>query len=230
MSPANEFDKFADSYDADMARAIDFCGQEHEYFTRRKVEELVDLARRRLGDPATLTMLDVGCGVGATDALLAPHVGALHGVDPAAEAVERAAVANPTVTYRAYDGKRLPYEDASVDVAFAICVMHHVDVSHRPQFAAELQRVVRPGGLAVVFEHNPYNPLTQRVVRNCEFDEGVVLLNRRTVQRFLRGAGLEPVEARFVIFSPYDKRWVPGLERRIGWLPAGAQHYVAARR
>lgn len=230
MSPTNEFDKFADSYSADMARAIDFCGQEHEYFTRRKVEELVDLARRRLGDPASLTMLDVGCGVGATDELLAPHVGALHGVDPAAEAIERATAANPTVTYQAYDGKTLPYDDASVDLAFAICVLHHVDVQHRPQFASELRRVVRPGGLAIVFEHNPYNPLTQRVVRNCEFDEGVVLLNRRTVQRFLRGAGLEPVEARFVIFSPYDKRWVPGVERRIGWLPAGAQHYVAARR
>ena len=58
-------------------------------------------------------MLDVGCGVGATDELLAPHVGALHGVDPAAEAIERATAAEPTVTYQAYDGKALPYDDAA---------------------------------------------------------------------------------------------------------------------
>ena len=82
--------------------------------------------------------------------------------------------ANPTVRYQAYDGKTLPYDDASVDLAFAIRVMHHVAVGDRPQFASELRRVVRPGGLAVIFEHNPYNPLTQHVVRNCEFDEGAV--------------------------------------------------------
>jgi SAM-dependent methyltransferase len=226
----SQFDKHADSYIEDVQRSIDFCGQELAYFTRRKVELLLDVIHRRLGDAAKLSILDVGCGIGQTDELLRPHVGQLYGVDVAAEAIKRAAQANPSVAYDVYDGGRLPYDDASMDVAFSICVMHHVDVQDRPQFAAELSRVVRPKGLVVVFEHNPYNPLTRKVVRECPFDEGVVLLNRRTVFRLLKGADLQPVEARYVIFLPLDHAFVPPIERTLAWLPAGAQHYVAARR
>jgi SAM-dependent methyltransferase len=226
----SQFDKHADSYIEDVQRSIDFCGQELAYFTRRKVEMLLDVIHRRVGDAAKRSILDVGCGIGQTDELLRPHVGQLCGVDVAAEAIKRAAQANPSVAYDVYDGGRLPYDDASMDVAFSICVMHHVDVQDRPQFAAELRRVVRPKGLVVVFEHNPYNPLTRKVVRECPFDEGVVLLNRRTVFRLLKGAGLQPVEARYVIFLPFDRGFVPPIERTLAWLPAGAQHYVAARR
>ncbi len=228
---SQQFDEYAQSYDDDIQRAIDFCGQELEYFTRRKVEELLDITRRHIGDPAGVSMLDVGCGIGQTDALLAPHVRELHGVDLASEAVERARrrQIRPSDTRRT-TARRCHTPDETFDVAFAICVMHHVDVEQRPAFTAEMRRVVRAGGLAVVFEHNPYNPLTRHVVRNCEFDEGVVLLNRRTVQRFLADAGLRAIEKRFVIFAPFDRAWVPGVERRLGWMPAGAQHYVAARR
>ena len=45
-----------------------------------------------------------------------------------------------------------------------------------PAFVAELARVVRPGGLVVVFEHNPLNPLTRLVVSRVTFDDGVRLL------------------------------------------------------
>ncbi len=74
--------------------------------------------------------LDVGCGVGVTDAHLAGRFAELQGVDTSEEAIRRAAAANPGVLYRAYDGDRLPYEDETFDLAFAICVMHHVDPEH----------------------------------------------------------------------------------------------------
>jgi SAM-dependent methyltransferase len=225
---AKQFDEYAHSYGVDMQQAIALFGQEHEYFTRRKVEVLLDLTGRRVGEPGALSFLDVGCGIGQTDALLAPHVGRLRGADPSAESIARAAEGNPAVAYDAYDGATLPYSDGSFDVVFAICVMHHVDLVNRRRFACELRRVVRPGGVVAVFEHNPYNPATRHVVRNCPFDDGVVLLNRRTVRRLLLDAGLEPVEERYIIFSPFDRQWIPRVERRLGWLPAGAQHYVAA--
>jgi ubiquinone/menaquinone biosynthesis C-methylase UbiE len=226
----SEFDDYADSYTDAVQNSIDFCGQELEYFTRRKAEHLLEIMRRNVGDPARLSVLDVGCGVGATDALLASDVGDLHGVDMSSESVERARHRNPTVTYRAYAGEELPYADASMDVAFAICVLHHVDVADRAAFVAELRRVVRPGGLVVVFEHNPYNPLTRKVVRDCPFDEGVVLIEQRTARNLLSEAGLRPFESRYIIYFPFDKRFVAPVERKLGWLPLGAQHYVAARR
>jgi ubiquinone/menaquinone biosynthesis C-methylase UbiE len=224
------FDAHADSYADSVQRSIDFCGQELEYFTRRKTDHLLDVTRRYLGDAQTLDFLDVGCGVGVTDALLADRVGALHGVDVAGEAIACAAERNPTVAYQSSDGVALPYRDEFVDVVFAICVMHHVDPPERSAFVSEMRRVVRRGGLVVVFEHNPFNPLTRAAVNRCAFDEGVVLLRRRSVEAELRAAGLAPVESRYIIFTTSPRPALIACERALGGVPLGAQYYVVARR
>ncbi|MEJ7583614.1 MAG: class I SAM-dependent methyltransferase [Acidimicrobiales bacterium] len=225
-----EFDRYADSYGEAVARSVSFAGQGVEYYARLKAEHLLDLVERRLGDPARLSALDVGCGVGITDTFLAGGFAALHGVDTAAEAIDRAGARNPTVRYLPYDGSTLPFLDGELDVAFAICVVHHVPPGHRHRFAVELGRVVRPGGLVVLFEHNPYNPLTRVAVSRCEFDEGVTLLSRRTASDLLTGAGLDVVERRFIAFLPLDRPLVHRAERALHRIPLGAQHYVAARR
>jgi hypothetical protein len=93
----------------------------------------------------------------------------------------------------------------------------------------ELARVTRQGGLVVVFEHNPVNPLTRLVVRRCAFDEGVVLVGRRSLGRLARAAGLAVEETRYILFFPWTRAPFPQLERRLGSLPAGAQYFLAAR-
>lgn len=226
----SEFDANAETYVDEVQAAISFSGAEVDLFTRRKASLLLDATARLLGDPAELHFLDVGCGVGSTDVHLVDHVGSLEGVDLAEAAIEVARRQNPGVSYTAYDGAALPQADASVDVGFAICVAHHVPLADRAGFAAELHRVVRPGGLAFLFEHNPWNPLTRVVVNRCEFDADAILLSRRTSARLLASAGFTPAEARYVIFLPVEQPLITRLERRIGWLPLGAQHYVAARR
>jgi SAM-dependent methyltransferase len=225
-----DFDAYADSYGDEVTRSIAFSKQERDYFTRRKADHLLELSERLLGDPAQLSVVDVGCGVGSTDSHLAGRFGELHGVDTAGEAIKRAARHNPTVRYQPYDGRSLPFAEASVDLAFAINVMHHVPPAVRPAFAFELRRVVRPGGVAVVFEQNPFNPLTRLAVSRCEFDKGVVLLTRRSLARLLAGAGLKAVEHRYIIFFTSDRPRLQALERSLGKLPLGAQHYIAARR
>jgi SAM-dependent methyltransferase len=224
------FDSHADSYRSAVEDSISFSGMELDFFARRKAALLLDLAARRLGDPANLTLLDVGCGVGITDRFLVERVGRLLGVDSSYEAVDRARAQNTGVAYSAYDGDRLPYEDESVDLAFAICVFHHVPPTERGRLAAELRRVVRPGGLAVVFEHNPFNPFTRLAVSRCEFDEDAILLTRRQATRLLEDAGLTRAEARYVVFFTAEGPRLTRVEQLLRWLPAGAQHYVAARR
>jgi len=150
-------------------------------------------------------------------------------VDLAADAVAVARSTNPHVHYQSYDGKTLPYDDGAFDLAFAICVLHHVDPTHRREFVAEAVRVVRPGGLLAIFEHNPFNPLTRVAVSRCEFDEGVALLGRREVRTLLEGAGLSVELARYLLFVPWDRSWVDPAEAALGWLPLGGQHHVVAR-
>jgi SAM-dependent methyltransferase len=224
------FDEHARSYGASVNQSVSFTGQDVEFYARCKAERLVDLIARHVGDPASQRVLDVGCGPGITDAHLVDHVGHLIGVDPSEAILEAAAARNPTATYRVDDGTHLGVEPGSVDVAFAICVLHHVDRPERATFAAQLTAAVRPGGLVVVFEHNPLNPLTRIAVSGCEFDRGVRLLRSKEVVRHLRGTGAEVVERRYVQFTPFDAPWARRLDRALGWLPLGAQHLVAARR
>ena len=210
---AAEFDRYGETYEEAVDSAIGFAGQEHDFYIEAKARRLLELALRHLG-VARPRALDVGCGVGLVDRHLSSAF-ELHGVDVSPAMVERARAANPGVEYAVSEERSLPHDDGAFDLAFAVCVLHHVEP------------VVRPGGLVAVFEHNPLNPLTRRVVRSCAFDEGVELIGRRELERLYRGAGLDVVGAEYLLFFPWR---ADGLERALRRLPFGAQYVVAGRR
>jgi SAM-dependent methyltransferase len=223
-----EFDRVGETYEAAVDEAISFAGQEHDFYLEVKARRLVELARRHLG-PGRPAALDVGCGPGLFDRHVASAFD-LHGVDVSPAMVERARETNPEAEYAVSEPGRLPYDDGRFDLAFAICVLHHVDRADRLPLVRETARVVRPGGLVAVFEHNPVNPLTRRVVRDCAFDEGVELLPRRELSRLLRAAALEVVSAHYLLFFPWRGRLFEAAERLLTRLPLGAQYVVAGRR
>jgi len=225
----SDFDRYGESYEQAVGEAIGFGGQGHAFYLEAKARVLLDLARRELGDPGRIHALDVGSGPGTLHPHLA-EIGDLEGLDVSEALVERAAAANPGVRYRTYDGRTLPFPDASFDLAFAVNVFHHVQPPGRADLAAELARVVRPGGIVAVFEHNPLNPLTRLVVSRCEFDKGVELLSTREVRALLAQAGLQLVERRYILFFPWRSALLQRMETRLGPVPLGAQHLTAARR
>ncbi len=204
-------------------------GQELAFFTEAKARDLLEVVRRQCGAPASLSALDVGCGIGATDEYLSGAFRQLCGVDVSQGVVDTAARANPSVRYDMYDGETLPYDDGTFDVTFAICVLHHVEPADRQRFVGELGRVTREGGVVLLFEHNPYNPLTRMAVHRCEFDRGVVLLRATAARRLLVTAGLHVQEQRYIIFFPWRHRALRVLERRLSRFPLGAQYLVAAK-
>jgi SAM-dependent methyltransferase len=237
IDPANavpastaDFDTWKDSYREELEKVVAFSGQSAEYFTQLKARALVDLVQRRVGNRAALTALDIGCGVGITDRHLVGSFARVVGVDIFEGVLNAAAVTNPDVDYQLYDGRTLPCADRSVDVAFTMSVLHHVPVAQWRAFVAEMARVLRPGGIAAIFEHNPLNPLTRRVVANCVFDEDAVLLSRRTVTALLGGAGLRFPEHRYIAFLPFGGHRVAPIEAALRRVPFGAQYYVAGVR
>jgi len=223
------FDAHADDYRSAVAKSISFAGQEHDYFARRKAEYLVELTAELVGKPADLSVLDIGCGVGVVDRFLVPSFRELHGVDVAGEAVARAAQDHPDGHFCVYDGGALPFADDTFDVAFAACVLHHVGRPERAAFVAEMQRVIHPGGIGVVFEHNLFNPLTRLAVRRCEFDVGVHLLSRFGTTRLLRQSGVSPVASAYIIVHTSSRPALDRLEHRLANVPLGSQYYVAFR-
>jgi ArsR family transcriptional regulator len=138
-------------------------GDSEELF--RRLGGRWDAVRRELfGDgyvlPALLALLppgrvvvDLGCGTGATLALLAPVAGRVIGVDREAAmldvAEERlAGVTNVELRRGLLDA--LPIEDESIDLALCQLVLHHVRAL--PPVFAEVARVLRPGGRWVVLD------------------------------------------------------------------------------
>jgi len=224
-----DFDAYKDTYRDEVERSISFIGRDLDFFTELKAHVLLRIARELLEDTKSLTALDVGCGVGSTDSLLAPNFRELYGVDVAQQVVDVAARRNPSVAYSVCDTSALPFDDDVFDLVFAINVFHHVQPPERLPLFKELARVAGDRGLVTVFEHNPLNPLTRLAVDRCEFDVDAVLISNRELTRMFKLAGLQPLERSYIVFFPWRGRLLRAIERQLSWLPFGAQHVVAGR-
>lgn len=223
-----DFNDTKASYRASIEKSIGFAGKDHDFFIAAKAEHLIRLIREHVRAQGTPRVLDVGCGHGLIHPYLAEQGFDVVGVDVATEVLDLAREANPGVTYQGFDGTKLPFDTATFDVAVAICVMHHVPPAQWPEFLREMRRVVKPGGIAIVFEHNPYNPLTRYVVASNEMDRGVKLLSSSHLQKLMRDVGLGARD-RFILFTPFAHPFFRWLDGKLGWCPMGAQYYVAAK-
>jgi len=226
---AEEFDRYNESYDDAVNRAISFSGQKVESFTRAKADDLLRTIASHFDSPRQLSLLDVGCGIGNYHPLLAPVVGSVSGVDVSSVCIAKAKERNPTVSYAAYDGDHLPYPDQHFDVTFCICVLHHVPPERWPQFVSEMRRVTRAGGLVVIYEHNPKNPLTRKVVHDCEFDRDAVLLTMTQTRQLLSAAGCSDVKASSILTLPPMGGFIEKLDGLFAKLPFGSQYRAEGR-
>jgi SAM-dependent methyltransferase len=224
-----DFDQITQNYERDINQALAFSGMEHGFFIDVKRDRLVDFVREHFDrDPADLDTLDLGCGLGAYHPRLKGVFHELHGIDVSAESIRLAAAEHPFVHYASFDGDILPYADSRFDVIFTICVMHHVPPANWPQFLDEMRRVLKPGGLAVVFEHNPYNPATQYIVRSCPIDKDAVLIRPGKLRHMFDAAGFSGIRTRTLLSVPPKGRVLSALDTALGHLPFGAQYSLRA--
>lgn len=235
MDPNEElFDTHAPSYAETVNGSIAFSGEDVSFFASRKVREVLRWMRSaRFSSPRHV--LDFGCGTGLSTAALGDALGAgceVTGVDVSSESI-RAAVANhdaPNLRFVQGGAATLPFEDECFDMVFTSCVFHHIDREKHQHWMHELRRVLRAGGVAFVFEHNPFNPLTVRAVHDCPFDEGVVLLSPRYARELIEASGFAAERPRFYFFFPGLLRALRPLEPWMDRLPIGAQYFVVGRR
>jgi SAM-dependent methyltransferase len=144
MSDSLGFDTEADA--RQQARTYETPGAADR---RRRVRAMLDL------DPAAgERVLSVGCGPGFEPAELAEAAGEsarVYGVDRSEAMLalaRRRCGSHPQVRLAAGDATALPFADDAVDAAVAVQVYEYLD-DVAPALA-ELARVVRPGGRAVV--------------------------------------------------------------------------------
>jgi SAM-dependent methyltransferase len=221
------FDKYDERFGAVVQSSIDFSGLPHSFFTAAKVDALRELVATRLHGMHNPDMLDVGCGVGEFHPLVRGMFGRICGTDVSAASIAQARIRNPEVQYDAYVGETLPYDSAAFDLSIAICVLHHVPPTQWVGFLREMRRVVRPGGLVCLIEHNPLNPLTRLAVTRCEFDRNAVLLHAARTRALMADAGLHDARSHYFLLLPSAARLARRVERSLRRIPLGAQ-YIAS--
>lgn len=99
------------------------------------------------------TVGDLGCGTGTLTAAIAPHVHFVHAIDaspPMLAAARERLTGVPNVQLSTGALEALPLDDASLDVAIMLLVLHHVAQPARA--LAEVQRVLKPGGRLLIVD------------------------------------------------------------------------------
>ena len=154
-----EFDAHALTYRRQHAASVAFSGIPLDYFSRYKAEVARVECDRRQRRPGTV--MDFGAGVGnAVPALAAAFPGAaIRCVDVSVASLALCArLGLPGVSVHPYDGRRLPFADGSIDLAFAACVFHHIpEAAHEP-LLAEILRCLAPAGICGGVRAQPAEP------------------------------------------------------------------------
>ena len=227
--PGAEFDRFATSYDEDLAKGLALTGEDKSYFARGRLEAVLRWLVKLDIEPDRV--LDYGCGTGTAAPLLRRLLGAkaIVGVDPSPASLARAAAEHGAAgtTFEPLD-RFTP--DGSFDLAFVNGVFHHILPGERAAAIALVARALRPGGLVAFWENNPWNPGTRWVMRRVAFDRDAVMLPAAESTRLLRGAGLTVLGTEYHFVFPRLLRWLRGLEPLVRRCPLGGPYLVVARR
>lgn len=227
---APEFDAHADSYRQTLDRALAIGGGDSVYYAERKFAALSAYQNER-PHTAPASILDFGCGTGTNLPFLRDLFpdAALQGVDVSQRSLEVSSGRQvPRCQLALYDGTILPFEAASFDMVVVSNVLHHIEPFDRASTLREIARCLKPGGLLAVFEHNPFNPVTRRVVRDCPFDAGVTLVRPREIKSILREQGYQIASLWNIIFFPAALKKLNAVEPQMRWLPLGAQYALFA--
>ena len=225
------FDKFATEYRQLHTQNISASGEAPEYFAAYKMRDFSALVAE-LGADATGTYLDYGSGVGASIKSFQEHL-------PGARLVcADVSLKSLNLSRESHgDGQRylhvtedgLDLEPQSLDGAFACCVFHHIPADQHQAALQDLRRVLKPGALLMIYEHNPFNPWTVRAVNTCPLDENAALIRGGEMRRRCTLAGFRDTRLDDCVFFPGALRSLRFAEDGLRWLPLGAQYSVVGR-
>lgn len=164
--------------------------------------------------PKKTVGLDVGCGAGREAVFLAQQGLNMIGVDLSAEALriaaERAKEAGVQVDWRHGTVLNLPVEDQSVDFVNDRGCFHSIVEEDRDQFAREIARILKPGGMMLLRgcreekEEGHFVPVTEQTIERHfgkYFDRGEVL----PIQ-MVTGSGFSPegMKGNIVVLKKYE--------------------------
>lgn len=226
----SEFDKFANEYEVHHKNSIGFSGDSTSFFAEYKIKEVFRLLKSTKDD---FKILDFGGGIGNSPPYFKKYFPAsnISLLDVSEKCLEIAKKRFPDLAnFVWFDGQKIPFENECFDMVYASCVFHHIPENEQESKVKEIFRVLIKDGIFIVFEHNPFNPLTLKAVKDCIFDENAALIKPVKLSKFLNDTGFRTYKIRYTYFFPNFLRFLRFLEPLLFWLPIGGQYYIEARK
>ena len=224
-----EFDLLADEYHEQHRRNVAITGEGPEYFAEYKIADLAALVREKRLPAAAI--LDFGSGIGNSLPYFRQYFGqsTLTCGDVSARSIEIARTRFGGQENYLQISNEIPLPAHSQDIVFSACVFHHIPTAEHRHWLDQLRRVTRPGGILVIYEHNPLNPLTVRAVNTCPLDVNAKLIRGGALRRRALESGWRDAKVDYRLFFPAALKALRPLEPHLGWLGLGAQYRMAAR-
>ncbi len=100
--------------------------------------------------PSAGVVLDFGCGIGRVARYVAPHCRELWAVDSSPVMLDLARkrlAALENVRYARCPGTTIPLEDESIDLAYSVLTLQHMEREHAFMLLRELRRTTRRDGV-----------------------------------------------------------------------------------
>jgi ubiquinone/menaquinone biosynthesis C-methylase UbiE len=228
-----EFDKFSSRYsDVNNAMTKNLSGFDLNYFNEYKIRDLYSEVGK-ITSNLKIEILDFGCGVGNSAPFLREYfqTANIQGVDVSEESIKIAnsLKSNQTVHFQKIFSS-LPFANDSFDLIFSACVFHHIPINERSYWIKELYRCLKPGGVLMIYEHNPMNPITQIIFRTAEFDKGAHMLYSSKLNQLLKEANFKSIKSKYRVFFPKLLSRFLFLELFLSKIPLGAQYYSICRK
>ena len=219
------FDSCSNNYNDLVNDAIRQTGYVADNLVAAKLQKL----RKLFPDlsESSFRLLDFGCGIGnlfgKTHEFFPNAV--YTGVDSSKDSILKARSLFPENSdFQEYDSS--VWENQKYDLIFSAGVFHHIPHNKHEIIFDKISSLLNEGGRIVVWEHNPINPVTQKIVKDCPFDDDAVLVPPRKLKSHFTRVSLTNVEILYTTFFPKFLSGLNFMDPYLSWLPLGGQYLV----
>lgn len=226
----SEFDKFADNYDEILNSHLKYTGADSDYFAEYRARLAVK--KMLCSDIKIEKLLNFGCGTGKSEIFLSKYSPktTLYGIDISNDSIEVAISRSlKNVNFISYNGMEIPFEDNYFDVVFVSNVFHHIPFGIHNKILLDLKQKLKPNGLFFLFEHNIINPITRKIVKECEFDKDARLLTAKYAKNLFAANYFDIESLEYIFFLPPFLGPLTKLDSMFSWLPLGGGYMLQAR-
>ena len=220
----SNFDEYASDYEKRMRQTLSVALTSEEYQAEYKSKLIKRYASRHR---KISKILDFGCGVGLSVPSLRTTFpeASIFLTDVSQVSLNIASKKYPELTILEPELDT----DQKFDVIFLSTVLHHITARDRVEVIEKLKSKLSEDGCVFIVEHNTYNPLTLRIVANCDMDHDAELVSITDLKRLLTTqCSLKIADSGFCSFFPQPLKVLAKADRVFKYLPLGGQYFIVA--